>query len=156
MDLISSITGILSGAKATAEVADAALAIRDFNATAVELAKLNRQLLDAQQQLLTYGGDVLTLQAHNRELAEQVKHLAAQLAERGRYDLFELGAGEFVYRSIKAKPEHYLCQVCFDGGVKSVLQKRGRWYCPACNNAFGPSSSDAVMVVRSRRRWDGY
>lgn len=157
MDLFGSITGVLSGVRATAEVAGAALEIRDFNATAVELAKLHRQLLDAQQQLLTYGGDVLALQAHNRELAEQVKHLTAQLAERGRYELFELGVGEFVYRSTETKPEHYLCQVCFDGGVKSVLQKRSRWYCTVCRNSFGPSSSSSVMVARGQGpRWDGF
>lgn len=152
---IASITGALSGAVQSVGLAKAALGVRDFNAAALELAKLHEQLLGAQQQLLTQGATLLTLQAENRDLSEELRKLRDRIAEKGRYELVDLGGGQFVYRSVESQPVHYLCQGCFDAGAKSVLQWGSRWHCNRCKNAYGRTSGDAIMIV-PRERWSDF
>ncbi|MCE4302365.1 hypothetical protein [Xanthomonas hortorum] len=131
---ITLITSIASSLKAAKDATEAMLSIRDFNNTAALIAPINDQLLKAQQDLFVYMGQLLELQAQMARDRDELSKLQGALEERGRYSLFELSTGVFVYRFNDApagsdgnpttpQPVHYLCQPCFDKGTKSVLQR---------------------------------
>lgn len=127
----------------------AAIEVRDFNKAASELAKLNEALIGAQSALLAQNTVLFELQREKFETAEKLRKLEESLAERGRYSLIEVTRGAFAYRVNVAplpsgtsepalsEPVHYLCQPCFDGGKKVVLQRHEIWgsvhaRCPTC------------------------
>ncbi|HBZ46439.1 MAG TPA: hypothetical protein DEO93_03890 [Stenotrophomonas sp.] len=129
----------------------AAIEVRDFNKAAAELAKLNEALIGAQTALLAQNATLFDLQREKFETTEKLRKAEEALAERGRYSLFELTTGNYVYRVNltpqksgssepgSSEPMHYLCQACFDGGRKVVLQRQhalGSIHarCPACSN----------------------
>ncbi len=130
----------------------AAIDVRDFNQAAAELSKLNEALLSAQAALLAQNSALFQLQSEKFETAEELRKLEEALAQKARYDLFDLGGGVFVYRAnsspsapgsfdpASTQPEHFLCQPCFDAGKKSVLRRWGdrEWNCTLCNNYFSP------------------
>lgn len=148
MDFTSIATAIAS-LKSAQDLAAATLGVRDFNQSAAAIAKINEQLLAAQQGLLMHNASLLQLQQQHFETAEELRKLKEALAEKNRYVLFDLGGGVFVYRMDfipkaggtdepgLAQPDHYLCQPCWDSGKKSVLQMWGSsWHCTLCKQAY--------------------
>jgi hypothetical protein len=147
LTLISSAMSALSAAK---EFGKAALAVRDFNQVADIVAKLNEQLLHLQDALLRHQGDLLRLQQEQFEAESKLRYMEKRLAEQGRYQLVEITSGKFAYQSIvvtekdevlipdRREPLHYVCQGCFDKGIKTVLQKTETswgafyWVCNSC------------------------
>lgn len=149
MDL-SSISIAVSSLMQAKEIGQAALAFRDFNETAGAITQINEKLLKAQDGLFAHNTQLMELQQKYFEATDELRKLKEAIAERGRYSLFEFTAGSFVYRVNvapessgtgdpgRAEPEHYVCQPCFDRGVKVVLQRRnsmGADYfdCNACS-----------------------
>lgn len=129
----------------------AAIDVRDFNKAAAELAKLNEALIGAQNAILAQNSALFVLQNEKFEITEKLRKLEEAVAERGRYSLFELTPGHYAYRvnlppqddgagnPSSTEPVHYLCQACFDGGRKVVLQRRNtlnlvRLKCPICTS----------------------
>ncbi len=115
---IASLSASLSLARAALETRDAIkinTAIADLNTKYTELSMAGLQLVEKLSALQTALGEA---QHENAELKKQ-------LNERSHYVLHELAPGRFVYRYIPngegSDPEHYLCQACYDQGVKSVL-----------------------------------
>ena len=116
------------------QLAQAAMDLRDFNSQTAAITEINGQLLKAQEQLFVHQSQLLQLQEQHFEAREELRKLKEAQAERERYSLFDVGEGQFVYRvnlvpeqsgaaePAAAEPLHYLCQPCFDGRVKSVLQ----------------------------------
>lgn len=148
MDLavISAAIGAISVAK---ELGKAALGVRDFNEMAPVIAQLNDQLLKAQDALFRHNAELLALQQEQFETAKKLREMEETLAQRGRYSLVEVSRGQFAYRVNvavetsevgnpgRAEPLHYVCQPCFDKGIKAVLQREnfyGAIYldCPIC------------------------
>ncbi|MGE8515746.1 MAG: hypothetical protein ACN6OM_03970 [Alcaligenes nematophilus] len=148
----SLITGAVTAINGAIDLGKGALSIRD-EAKAMEIVRaMNEKLLDAQQRLFELGAAVNALQHENFEATQKLRELGETLAERGRYSLVELSAGQFAYRMNPSpalggtsdpgtsEPDHYICQKCFDGPTKakSVLQRRYRmggisyWECPGC------------------------
>ena len=129
--------GLISAAAASitaaVDISRAAAGLRDSALIAAEVAKINDQLLQAQQALFRHNADLLSLQQQHFETAQKLRKAEEALAERGRYSLFEVGQGNWAYRVNFAPQQggtsepgatqtpHYLCQPCFDGGRKSVL-----------------------------------
>ncbi len=134
MDGIS-IAAALNAVALTKQAISAAIGIRDFNAAATELAKLNDALLAAQNALLTQNELLFNLQREKFEATEKLRKLEETIAEKSRYSLFEISKGNFVMRLNvapdqggagepgSAEPMHYLCQPCFGKGTSSVLQR---------------------------------
>lgn len=133
MDL-SLVTGAYASLKAAKEIGGALLDARDFTQSAAKIAEMNALLLKAQESLFVHNAQLMELQQQNFEASQELRKLKEALAERGRYTLFQITPGSFVYRANispeggdpdapgSAEPEHYLCQPCYDKGVKSVLQ----------------------------------
>lgn len=130
----SLISAAASSLRMATEIGAAALSLRDFNQLASEMAKMNGELLKAQQALFAHQTTLLDIQAKYAEATKELAQAHHTLQQRERYALFEIGAGKFVYRSqpaqgqensgiaITGEPVHYLCQSCFDAGRKLVLQ----------------------------------
>ena len=144
--LISVTATAITAAK---ELGKAAMGLRDFNQVAVAMSQINEQLLKAQDSLFTHNSQLAQLQSQYFEATQKLRELEETVRQRGRYSLFELATGNFVYRVNVApeaghmgdptltEPLHYLCQPCFDKGVKGVLGlvKLGRLshhICPLC------------------------
>ncbi|QRX82229.1 hypothetical protein [Glaciimonas sp. PAMC28666] len=124
-----------SAMSAAKEFGKAALNVRDFAEMAPVIAGLNEQLLKAQDALFIHNTHLLALQQKEFETAKKLREMEETIAQRGRYSLVEITTGIFTYgmnispvssdvsHPIGAEPMHYLCQSCFDKGIKSVLQR---------------------------------
>lgn len=152
MDL-TLITAAVNAINVSKDLAKAAIGVRDFNEMAPVVAGLNDQLLKAQQALFAHNAQLLALQHEQFETAKELAKAKEALAEKGRYSLVELSRGIFVYRvnvapvgshvgdPVRAEPLHYVCQPCFDKGIKVVLQRvesaGGVGHrCSGCKNVF--------------------
>ena len=129
----SLIPAALSSIKAAKDIGGAALALRDWNLLAVEISKMNDQLIKAQDAIFSHNAQLLDIQQRLFESTEKLRRAEETLAERGRYSLVQVGNLTWVYReSISPSlarsdgktpdPPHYVCQACFDNGRKVVLQ----------------------------------
>jgi hypothetical protein len=159
--LVSAAVTAMSVAK---ELGKAALGIRDFNEIATVMAQLNDHLLKAQEALFAHNAQLLALQQEQFETTKELREVKEALAQRGRYALVELSDRVFVYRvnvapiggdvsdPLATEPLHYVCQSCFDKGIKSVLQKH-RFYgavsltCPVCKGDFPTGTSEPYRTL---------
>ncbi|MCX2894854.1 hypothetical protein ORG27_14840 [Stenotrophomonas lactitubi] len=134
---IGSIISAFSAVATLKDAAQAALAVRDFNAAGAAISKITDELLKAQQNLLVQFDFTAKLQAELEQKRRELSELQKALEDRARYTLVELTDGIFVYRLKDSpagddgvpdavEPVHHLCQTCYDKGVKSVLQRSNR------------------------------
>ena len=133
---------IASSLSMATNLAKAAMGLRDFNELAAVVSKINDQLLKAQDGLLAHNAEMFALQQKYFEATEELRKVRETLDEKGRYSLFAIAPGNFAYRvNVSpqqsgagepggAEPLHYVCQQCFDRGVKSILGVTP-------NNSFG-------------------
>jgi hypothetical protein len=147
----SSITTVIASLTSARELGVAALGVRDFNQSAAAIAQINEKLLAAQQGLLMHNAMLLQLQQDHFETAQELRVLKEAAAQQARYPLIDLGDGVFAYR-VDVPPQeggtsepsatqvvHHLCQPCWDGGKRSVLQRHGQGLkCPLCETFFYP------------------
>jgi hypothetical protein len=131
----STISAAASSISIAKDLLRAVVGIRDFNEIALAVSKLNDQLLNAQDSLFKHQTQLLALQEQHFETTQKLRKAEEALAERGRYSLFALSEGVMVYRvnltpmdgqvgdPVTTEPLHYVCQPCFDKGIKVVLQR---------------------------------
>lgn len=127
----------IASAKATLELVLLAAKARDA-------AKLEAATLELRSQLFAMSDIAMAyieknvalvtsnaaLQEANAEHVRAIAELEQKLVERERYALHELRPGAFVYspKASQAAPDqsamaaHYLCQPCYDKGLKAVLR----------------------------------
>ncbi|MFZ5520440.1 MAG: hypothetical protein ACOZD0_04470 [Pseudomonadota bacterium] len=106
---------------------------RDAQKAASLKVELTEKILDAQVQLAQVLGAVIEKDAVIQRLAERNRELEAAQREKERYSLAAVGLGAFAYALRPAaelteranEPPHFVCQVCFDAGRKSVLHSSG-------------------------------
>jgi len=143
------ISSALAGARGLVDLASTALAARDHAKVQEALQGLNEKLLALTTVALANAEKAMTLQASLVEAQHINAELERQIADRERYRLQAITPGAFAYRSQPQAegddPAHYLCQPCYDKGIKAVLReiadteyRRGKWVCPE-------SSSHAVQ-----------
>ena len=159
----SSIATAIASLKSAQELAAATLGVRDFNQSAAAIAQINEQLLAAQQGLLAHNTMLLQLQSEHFEATKELRDLKDALSQKAGYELFDLGGGVIVYRANLApqqagtgspsssQPEHYLCQPCYDGGTRVVLQPAGDGYlrCTVCRQTYRTSNSRSRLTFSS-------
>jgi hypothetical protein len=121
------ITGALSAARALAEMAKAAIDARDDVKAKEAVANLQAKLFDATSAALAMAEKAASLQAALSQSEREKAEIKAKLDDRAAYSLHEVRAGAFVYAfqpvAGRTEPPHYLCQPCYDSGVKTVLRK---------------------------------
>ena len=128
------ITGAISSINLAKDIGKTLLAIRGFNEVAPVVAKLNDELLKAQDALFRHNTELLALQQKQFEITEELRKAKESIAERGHYTLVEVSDRMFAYRvnippvssdvsnPVPAQVLHHLCQPCFDKGIKAVLK----------------------------------
>ncbi|RQZ89916.1 hypothetical protein DF053_08710 [Burkholderia cepacia] len=143
---ISLISGAVASINMAKEIGKSAIGLRDFNEMAGKISAMNAELLKAQDSLFAHNAQLLSLQQELFQLRRDLDTANAALAEKGRYELFEVCEGGFVYRSAEdanTSPEHFICQPCFDGPEKrKVVLKHNKemkwhvagWTCPICKH----------------------
>jgi hypothetical protein len=157
------LSGAMSALSIAKELGKAAIGVRDFNEVAPIISKLNDQLLNAQESLFKINAQVFALQQENFESAKKLREMEETVAERKRYAYFELSPGIIVYRAnitpvesqvgepSSAEPLHYLCQPCFDSGVKAVLMRHTNYpngiyhRCPICKANYLEKKADQLF-----------
>ena len=116
----------LSSLSATLGLAKSALEARDEAKIKAALADFNEKHLALYTAALHLAEKLATAQTALGDLQREAAELRAQRDDRARYALYEVKPGHFAYRSTPSAdrpndPPHYLCQTCYDKGVKSVL-----------------------------------
>lgn len=142
---ISAISSAGQAFAAMRQIISAAIDVRDATRLATLKADLLAKLVEAQtatlelvEKLAASERAKLALEARLREIEEAERH-------RERYLLHDVGRGAFVYRLRDgvepAEPTHYLCQPCYDKGVKAVLEHNDSVVgptetCPVCTRVI--------------------
>lgn len=167
VSLISAAATALGVAK---DLGKAAIGVRDFNQMATTVAQMNEQLLKAQDALFGHMVDMSKLQQEHAEALDELRAIKKLLAERGRYALFEISEGVFVLRvkpgehighdgnPLPAEPDHYVCQRCFDKGIKSILVRTESsldvcHVCHECNVEYREFRKPPSDFRESKRTW---
>lgn len=143
---------VLSGIKSAIEIIKS---IRSSSPSEIPIAtflQLTNHLIDAQI-------GILSLQEEISQKTEELKKLRESISEKEKYSLVETfpGSGNFAYARnvspveshsgapVRTEPFHYVCQRCFDNGIKSVLQRQLRGgtanrfailYCSVCKTGI--------------------
>ncbi|MEN9316503.1 MAG: hypothetical protein RIS35_2896 [Pseudomonadota bacterium] len=117
----------LTGARALLDTARAAIEARDNAKVQAALSDLQTKLHDATSAALASAERAMDLQTALVAAQRANADLEAKLADRTLYRLHELRPGAFVYAAQRSgegvdPPQHYICQNCYDKGVKSVLR----------------------------------
>ena len=111
-----------------------ALELIKLGVAARDEAKVQAALIEANMRLLDLSTAALSLAEKNGALVAQLaaaqsenRQIKAKLDDRAAYALHEVRPGAFVYAAKAAgdgsKPAHYLCQPCYDKGIKTVLRR---------------------------------
>lgn len=135
------IASAVASASALLTLAKGAIAARDD-------FKAQQAISDAQGKLLEITAAALSLSQTNIALTDEIRalkdaahELEVKARDRQGYTLAEVCPGHYAYKSQPSEegadiPLHYLCQPCYDKGVKAVLrfhQQDGwgkEWACP--------------------------
>lgn len=137
MDFASIIAGITSAF----DLLRGGLRARDDAKVSAATIEISQRLLELGQLTSTAQQEVATLRSSEGELHRRIAELEKRQTERDKYSLHEIRPGAFAYASQQPEagmdtPQHYLCQPCFDDGLKRVLrfEKAGdyydaRWHC---------------------------
>ncbi len=147
----ASFAGAAGSIKSAIEIARIGLAARDAVQIRDALAQVHNHLAQLQESLLDTTIKASGLASELHVAQEENRKLKATIEQRGRYELFQVGTGNFVMRSkvdpgsvdpVGNEPSHFACQRCFDKGDTVVLQLLqhswgNSWGCQACKFEFG-------------------
>lgn len=123
------------------QIARTLLEVRDFTKLASVQTELLQRILDVQGAMLEMQVAVSSHLQTIDVLKDETAKLKRIAADRESYALHEIRRGAFVHRRPEGvgapEPIHYLCQPCYDKGVKAVLVEtvnNGDWFqtCPIC------------------------
>lgn len=127
-------------------------------------AAIQIELTDKLMQAQAAFGELLAADTAQKRLIaaleDRMRELQAQVAQKQRYVLAELGTGGqfFVYRPCPgpeseqgvAEVAHFACQPCFEGGKLHVLRHNGGgyWWCPVCKHGadVGDTSHGSAVL----------
>jgi len=144
----------LTGAKGAFDLLQGAIRARDDAKIQAATLELREKLFAMSDIAMAYVERNAALVSRNAQLeltsAEQARAIAKledKAAERARYALHEIRPGAFVYAFVPtagadARPAHYLCQPCYDRGIRAVLRHvaPGKGYSErwVCSEGGGP------------------
>lgn len=114
------------------ELADLLIGERDRQKLAAIKLELTEEALRAKAHLLEVSEATISKDAVIQALRQQIDEMHARQREKERYVLREISAGRgaFAYQLRPSgelaersdEPPHFLCQPCFELGLKSVLR----------------------------------
>jgi hypothetical protein len=123
------IAAALSGIKGALDLVATAVNARDDAKVREAIAKITGLLLEANNSALSMASEARRLSVELDAALKELREIKDLQAESNLYQLHRVAEGRFVYRFLmpdsgdaKSPPSHFICQNCFDGGVKSVLR----------------------------------
>lgn len=134
----------LSGIKALYDATRIAIDARDDAKLKLLMVDMQGKILEAMEAALASKSQAMTIQNALHVAQDELKEIKAKAAERQRYTLTKIpGQGkQYAYASQpeqggQNEPPHYICQPCYDKGIKSVLQGTefyggNQLECPSC------------------------
>lgn len=130
---IGSIQAAIGGLQAAGDIAKSMIGLHDATVLKTKTIELQSAILAAQSSALSAQSEQFALVDRIRELEEEIRRMEAWDAEKQRYELTDIGNGQFTY-SLKEgmqppEPPHSICANCYNQGQKSILQgssKMGR------------------------------
>lgn len=128
------LTGALASAKAAYDLLKSAFAARDEALIKSAMVELQQKHVELGESAMALLDKAFSLQTALIEANNENAELKMASAKRDAYVLHEIKTGAFCYTAKpsaeNAEPPHYLCQICWDKGVKSVLkfQPASRYY----------------------------
>ena len=139
----SEITAALTSLGSLMGIAKTAVEARDDAKAKQAIDDMSERLTAALQGALSLAENASSLRMRLDEVEAELAKLKANVIERGRYQLAKLGtAGDFFAYRLRPATElveqqdetpHFVCQSCFEGGRKVVLQiDSSNASCPVC------------------------
>lgn len=121
------LAGAISGVGALLQIAEVAIKARDDAKAKQAIADVQIKLLDLSTAALAMAQTNISLTDEIRLLKEENQQLQMKASEREGYALAEISPGVYAYKSqpVEGREDsvpHYVCQPCYDKGVKSVLR----------------------------------
>lgn len=121
------IAAAISGASALLGIAKGAVAARDDAKAQQAITEVQLKLLEVSTAALALSQTNIALTDEIRLLKDEAHQSELKTREREGYALTEVCPGHYAYQSQPSEegaavPLHYLCQLCYDKGVKSVLR----------------------------------
>ncbi|MDD0817192.1 hypothetical protein PSQ39_21335 [Curvibacter sp. HBC28] len=156
----SEIGAALSGLVGLVGVAKAAMDTRDWAKLSETSAKLNEQIIKAQQAVIDGQSTQAALVAKLAEANEKIRQLEAAAAKKAEHRVVEVDEGVFVLELLDNRevfqvpgvglyrtPKRYACQPCLEVLGKSVLLRYHPGNemcppdltCPSCKTSIGLS-----------------
>ncbi|MXN31030.1 hypothetical protein [Delftia sp. CH05] len=108
-------------------IAKGAIAARDDAKAQQAITEVQLKLLEVSTAALSLSQANISLTDEIRALKNKAEQLEMKASEREGYVLSEVCPGAYAYQPRPGQHRaddvpHYLCQVCYDKGVKSVLR----------------------------------
>lgn len=161
---IDVISVILQNLGIAQTMAGALLNERDRQKAAAIQVDLTEKILGAQAQLAQVMASIVEKDATIHRLSERNRDLEAAQREKERYGLHKVGStGVLAYAlrpstellERKDEPPHFVCQTCFDGGIKAVLQPHqgGRMLVCLVNQIHSIRIEPEPPIDRTPRSW---
>ena len=117
----------LASIQTTVDLIKAGIEARDQGKVRAAVADLSARYADLSMAALALSEKLRAVDASLAQLERENRELRKQLEERLAYKLYEVKPGLFCYRfepsADSEEPAHYLCQPCYDKGVKSVMRQ---------------------------------
>jgi hypothetical protein len=136
------ILAALSGLKSALDLARLAIDARDDAKIKTALAEVSELYIAALTAAADSAKRFHDLQTEHLLLKDEQRDLRHRIEERSKYRLEAIGPGVFCYRAdldeASGEPAHFLCQPCYDRGIKAILRLMPRytpddqavWSCP--------------------------
>lgn len=168
---LGSIQSAIGSLQVAGNMAKALIGLQNAAAIKAKTIELQEAILSAQSGALNAMSEQSALLDRIRDLEEEVACMKTWNAEKQRYQLTNIGAGQLVYalkeQEGTGEPPHMLCANCYNRGEKSILQSETRnpgrhkvLFCqnPNCeaelfsNETGGRGSEHPIRVITKRPR----
>ncbi len=134
----------IEGITAAFNILKAAIRAHDEKKVTDAMAAMHDRISELSISRLEVAEKNVSLHGRLAELEREVAEFKGKTQERERYTLSEIAKGKFAYKFTQqttdhATPHHYLCQLCWDGDIKSVLQlsEDGTFFSCRCRKEHG-------------------
>lgn len=135
------IAAAISSTTALLGIAKGAIAARDDAKAQQALTDVQLKLSEVTMAALSMSQANITLTDEIRLLKDQAHQAQMKARDREGYEISEVRPGAHAYKSKPSEegagvPLHYLCQPCYDKGVKAMLRtvegpmRKTWWLCP--------------------------
>jgi hypothetical protein len=146
---LTDLSGALGALQSASNIIKTLAGLRSESERSAKLIELQSQIMTAQTSAIQANTAQTTLVDRVRQLEAEIARLETWSTEKQRYELKSLRPGSFAM-ALKAdaqgsEPIHYLCQACYEGEKKFVLQLKPSiglkrelgvpdiYFCPGCH-----------------------